>query len=69
MLPIINKEYSISSGHCQLKTKDEIKTSLKTYRDNLDANETKSCLLPLKEIKFLIDYYSDAKNLKGKKPN
>ncbi len=49
-------------------TKKKLKEMVKSYRQGLDKNETKSCLLALTDIEQMIKYYSDLKNLNGENP-
>ena len=67
MLPPINEGYhkSISNEHCKKKKKKELEDLAEDYSTDVDKNETRSCFLLLNDIKFLIEYYSDSKNLNG----
>jgi hypothetical protein len=58
-LPLLNGHFKGT----KLITRDGLKEMVKSYRENLDNNETRSCLLALADIKSLIDYYSDRSNL------
>ncbi len=59
---------NIPDKHYQLITRNDLKKKMASYWKDLDDNETQSCVLSLRDIKFLIDYYSDPQHLNGEKP-
>ena len=68
-LPAISKHtYSIMGHHCHAATKDEVNKMRESYLDSLHKDETKSCMVALDDIRYLIKYYTDSNNLGGAKP-
>ncbi len=57
------KPYKNASGyHCHKTSKKSLKGMVKDYREKLDDNETRSCVIRLDDMKYLIEYYSEHSN-------
>ena len=64
MAPKINDD----DIHCSFIKKTQLRKMVESYRDGLDANETKSCLISLKDLNYLIDYYESNKEFNTSDP-
>jgi hypothetical protein len=58
----------IFEHRCQIITRKELKSDVESYREKLPEGETLSCILDLDDIKDLIEYYSEPRNLNGANP-
>jgi hypothetical protein len=54
-------EKQIFFHHSKKITKTELEEAVKSYRDGLDPNETKSCIILWEELKQLVEKYPDKK--------
>jgi len=55
-------------GHSIKETRESLRKRLNSYREGLPEGETRSCILRLRDIKALIDFYSNPDILNKETP-